>query len=246
MRKKTSIDRHSAQRDPGCGVDRVSQRWDRGRRAGFTDTAGRLATPDEMHIDGRDLMDSQHPVVVEVRLLNPPLVERDLSMNRGGETEYQAALKLGNDGIGIDRQPAVDDGRDASQTYLTHIIDLALDNGRDETGEGGLRADTTATSCRKRCSPARFLFRPLEHALQTRSPIEVSMTKFDGIPARLTSELIHEALDGEHTVVRPDSAPEPARRAPVELAPSPSIVVIGRPLTEPTGITQERTASPEI
>src|SRR6266446_8181478 len=57
---------------------RVGQRGCRHRRARLADPAGRLAVPHEVYVDRRRLIDPQHANVMEVRLLDPAILERDL------------------------------------------------------------------------------------------------------------------------------------------------------------------------
>src|SRR6266404_6267915 len=60
----------------GRGKDRVGQRGrgDRGPR--FADPAGLLSRSHEVHFDGGRLVDAQHANVMEVRLLDPAVLER--------------------------------------------------------------------------------------------------------------------------------------------------------------------------
>src|SRR5690348_387154 len=89
--EKFSVDRHAPQRYTGRGVNCISERRNRGGRARLADAAGRFAALDEMHVDGRYLVDAQNPVVVEVGLLHAPVLQCDLAVERGSEAEDEAA-----------------------------------------------------------------------------------------------------------------------------------------------------------
>jgi hypothetical protein len=58
----------------------------------LADAAGRFAPLDDMHLDLRGLVDAQHPVVIEVRLLHPALGDGHLAIERRGKAEKSARL----------------------------------------------------------------------------------------------------------------------------------------------------------
>jgi len=68
----------TAHQPAGRGVDGVAQGRRSGRDLGLADAAGRLAALDDMDVDLRSLVDPQHPVIVEIGLQHPALVEGDL------------------------------------------------------------------------------------------------------------------------------------------------------------------------
>src|SRR5262245_47013772 len=59
----------------GRGEDRVGQRGRRDRGPGFADPARRFQVADQMHFDGRGLVDPHHANVVEVGLLDAAVLE---------------------------------------------------------------------------------------------------------------------------------------------------------------------------
>ena len=63
-----------------------------------------------MDFDGRRLVDPQHLVGIEVGLLDTPVLERDLAMERRRDAENDRALELGADGVRIDGGAAVSSG----------------------------------------------------------------------------------------------------------------------------------------
>ena len=66
-------------------------------------------------------VDAQHPIVVEVRLLDPPVLEGDLAPQRCCDAEDDAALHLRNDGVWIDRHAGVDGAHDAVDVHLARF-----------------------------------------------------------------------------------------------------------------------------
>src|SRR5262249_49919661 len=60
----------------GGGEDRVRHRGSGDGRAWFSDSAWRLQVAHLVHLDGRRLVDSHNPNVMEVGLLDPAVLER--------------------------------------------------------------------------------------------------------------------------------------------------------------------------
>jgi hypothetical protein len=83
-----------------CGRD--------GRCAGLTDAARLLGAFNDRHRNLRHLCQMQHRIGMKIRLLDPPVLERDLAIERRGETVDDVALHLRNDRAGIDRYAAID------------------------------------------------------------------------------------------------------------------------------------------
>ena len=106
-----------------------------------------------MHFDVRDLINAQHAVVVEIRLLDPSLVDADLAIKRGGKPEDQPALQLRHDRIRIDRNAGVDRRGHAAQVDLALLVNICFDDRGDETAERRLDADTAANALRQGCAP---------------------------------------------------------------------------------------------
>ena len=188
-----AVDRQPAQRHAGRGVDRVAQSRRPRRDAGLADAAGRLAALDDMDFDLRRLVDAQHPVVVEVRLLHPALLDGDLAVERGGEAEDEAALELRRDGIRIDGDAGIDRAGDAPQMHLALLVDLGLDHGGDEAAERRLHAHAAADPRRQRLAPAGFLRDQIERRVQSRLPCPACAPEGDGsLPAlRAGSSMKH-------------------------------------------------------
>ena len=179
--------------------------------AGLADAAGRLAALDDVNVDLRRLIDAQHAVVVEVGLLDAPLVDGDLAVERGGQAEDQPAFELRHDGIGIDGDAGIDRGGDAAQMHLALFVDFGFHHGRDEAAERRLHADAAPDARRQRLAPIGFLRHEIERGQQARVFSKHAAAEVDRILARLARQLVHEAFDGEHIVVGTDAAPEPGR-----------------------------------
>src|SRR5262245_25893769 len=64
-RTELALQRQLPDAPTGCGEDRVGQRGRRDRGARLTDPARRLLVADQVHLDGRGLVDPQHADVVE-------------------------------------------------------------------------------------------------------------------------------------------------------------------------------------
>ena len=210
-RYQGAVDRQPPQGDAGRGIDRIAKCGRPGGRAGLADAAGRLAALDDMNLDLRRLVDAQHAVVVEVGLLDPPLVDGDLAIERRGQAEDQPAFELRHDGVGIDGNAGIDRAGDAAQLHLAVFVDFRLHHGRNETAERRLHADAASDARRQRLAPAGFLRRQIERCQKTRLLIEHDRRKSTGILAGFPRQLVHEALDREHIVVGADAAPESGR-----------------------------------
>src|ERR1700742_4167883 len=101
-RQYVTVDWHAAQADTGGCVERIAQRWRSRGRAGLADTARCFPTLDHMDFNVGDFVYPQHAVVVEIALLYTAFGDCDVAVQCGSETEYQTALKLCDNGIGID------------------------------------------------------------------------------------------------------------------------------------------------
>src|SRR5262249_53514158 len=150
-------------------------------RTGFADAAGRRIALDEVDVDRWDLVDAQHPVVMEVRLLHATFLQRDFPVERRGEPEDMATLQLRDDGVRVHCYPGVDGGRHATQPHLAVLLHLTLHDGGHESAKGGLRADPASAARRQGRAPAGFFSHEIERRLKTRSLIEMSAPKVDRI-----------------------------------------------------------------
>src|SRR5260370_42178955 len=77
-----------------------------------------------MNLDGRRLVHAQDLVVMEVALLDAPILEGDLAIERRRDAEHDRALDLRLNGVGIDRDAAIDradDPVDANNSVPRHL-----------------------------------------------------------------------------------------------------------------------------
>src|SRR5712692_3582633 len=104
--------------------DRVRKRGPGHGRARLADPAGRFIVAHEVHFDRRRLTHPQHPIVVEVGLLDPPILERDLAPQRRADAEIDAALDLCLHDVGVDHGAAVDRADDSVYAHLACVRHL--------------------------------------------------------------------------------------------------------------------------
>src|SRR5712664_263311 len=105
-------DRQSSQALACCGEDGIADRRRNRRHPGFSDTTRRGIARDDVDVELGRFIQAQHPVVVEVALLNTSAPERDVSPERSRQAIYDAALELRFNDARIDRLPTVDDTGD--------------------------------------------------------------------------------------------------------------------------------------
>src|SRR5882757_700282 len=210
-REFVTVDWQSTQSDSSRREERVRQGRGRRRCARFADAAWRLAALDEMNLDLGCLIDPQHAVIVEVALLYPTLVDVDFAVERGGQSEHQPALQLGDDGVGIHDDSAVDRRHDACQADFALLIDLRLHDGRDEAPESSRKGNTAAGAGCSRVAPAGLLGGQFQDRLKSGCLLEMRVPKRDRIHVGFLRQFVHETFDGEDVVVGSHPAPE-ARR----------------------------------
>src|SRR5262245_38832056 len=81
--KQARVDGHLAQARSRRVEDRVRNRRHDGRRPGFAEAAWRLGALHHVDLDDRHLVHPQHPVRVEVPLLDAAVAQRNLAVQRG-------------------------------------------------------------------------------------------------------------------------------------------------------------------
>src|SRR5260370_16754088 len=102
MFHKAGIDLHLGQAPARGGKDGVGDRGNEGLWPGLTHPAGRLRTLDDVYLDGRRIVDAKHLIGIEVRLLHPSVLERDLAIQRRRSAKGDPALDLRLYRVGID------------------------------------------------------------------------------------------------------------------------------------------------
>src|SRR5690606_2438568 len=92
---------------------RVGDRGGDWRCARFSDAGRRLGRRYDVHFDFGHLVDAQHLVVVEVRLHDLAVVQRNFAHEQRRQAIADAAFHLRNDNIRVDGDTAVEGAYDA-------------------------------------------------------------------------------------------------------------------------------------
>src|SRR5215831_8992715 len=112
--------------------DRIGQRWHHTRGPRLADPAWRLRILHEHDVYSGHLVDAQHPVVAKVGLLDAAVLDCDLAVERGRQTEDDAALHLRANRVWINLHTAVDGAPDVDRIHGAILVDADLDDLRDE------------------------------------------------------------------------------------------------------------------
>src|SRR6266446_2374901 len=166
-----------------------------------------------MNLDGRRLVHAQDLIIMEVALLDAPILEGDLAIERRRDAEHDRALDLRLDGVGIDRNAAIDradDPVDANRSVPRH---LDFGNLRHVGRKNELEGDAAPKTLRQWLSPAGLFGGKLEDGLGTGRLVKQSPPIGDRILLRRGRQLVHEAFGHEDVVRRSDAAPESRRNA---------------------------------
>src|SRR5882672_5859039 len=86
----------------GCGEDRVAKRRRHHRHRLLAAAATEAAARGEHTFHLGHLRHAEHPVIVEIRLLDAAILDGDLTIERGGESIHDSALHLRLDAQRID------------------------------------------------------------------------------------------------------------------------------------------------
>src|SRR6267143_880792 len=202
-------DRQLADALAGGREDRVRHGGRDRRRARFADSTGGFLARHDVHLDLRHFAHSQHPVVVEVRLLDAAVLERDLAVEGRGEAVHDGALDLAPDDIGVYRHAAVNRGDHAVHLRRAVRAHRDLRDLRAPAAEGKHYGEAAVHASGQRLTPARFFRGELERASAARLLAEEGAPELVRILARRVRELVDEALQKETVLRVPDRAPEP-------------------------------------
>ena len=163
-----------------------------------------------MHLDLGRVHEPYHRIVGKVRLLHATTVERDAAVQRGRQGVNDAALHLRNDGIGIDRETAVD-GADHAPHPQFAIRDFDVGNLCHDRAETLGERDPASLTGRHARTPARRLRGLVQHREVARALGEQFAAQFDRIAVQRMRTFVDEALGEERIVTMADAAPETHR-----------------------------------
>src|SRR5262245_3876375 len=190
-------DRQLANPPAGRREDRISQRRHDARSARLADSAWRLQVLYQVDLDPRRLVDAQHPVIAEVRLLDAAVLDGDLAVERGRQAEHDPALHLRANRVGVDLDAAIDRAPHVGRVDGTILVDADLDHLRHEAAEAGAKRDASRLPVGKRLAPSGSFRGELQDGLrpwvlvQQREPVRKRLL------LRVGRELVDEALDDE-------------------------------------------------
>src|ERR1041384_5513234 len=206
------LQRHRADPLAGGAVERVHY-----RRRGDADRRLADAAPDRSagrHQDGlhfRHLRDAHRVVLVEVRLLDAPVLHRALLEESSGEAIHERARHLALDLRRVDRVARVGGGDDAVYLDLVDVLDRDLAGGRDEAVEAVQVRKAAIDAAGRGFAPADPLRDGIQHAEVPRVLRHELAPEFERVLARGFRELVHKALNENGVLVDVHSAPETGR-----------------------------------
>src|SRR5262249_43553139 len=152
-------------------------------------------------------------VVVEVRLLDGAVLDRDAPLERRGQAEYDRAFDLRLHLVRIHDRAAVDRRDDA--IYLDHmILDGDFGDFGNNRAERLVHRDTLENT-RMLSAPAGFLRGEIEHRQVARTVSQQPTPELIRIFFTGVRELVDEPFDDERILRVTDAAPEPERHAGV-------------------------------
>jgi hypothetical protein len=103
-----------------------------------------------MHFDDGHFIQLQDRVVMEVALLDAPVLERGFGLEGGGQPENDAALHLRSHVIGIDHLPAVHGADHPVDAHVAASVDRDLGHIADMGhAEGGVVGDAASLAGRQ-------------------------------------------------------------------------------------------------
>src|ERR1700730_17544327 len=156
----------------------------------------------------------QHRIRIEIGLLHPPPLECDLAIERRGQTVDDPVLHLDYDGIGIDRETAIDRTVDATHTQ-TVISDRDLSYLGNDRTEGLMHRDAAEMPGWRRLVPIGHGGRPFGHGSMPWLLGQLVEPEHVRILSGGVCQLVDETLDVEAGNAVADGAPEADRDADI-------------------------------
>src|SRR5260370_12058550 len=119
----------------GGSENGVGQRGSNRGNAGLADACGAQFARNDVDLDFRGFEHAEHLVVVEIRLLDAAVFERDFRFESGRQTEDDAAFHLCFDDVWMDSATAIDSADDAMDAHRAVFLHRSFDDLGDVTVE---------------------------------------------------------------------------------------------------------------
>src|SRR5580765_190059 len=162
-----------------------------------------------MHLDRRSLIHSQDAVVVKVRLLDPAILERHFTPQRGADAVHDAALDLRLDDLGVDDLAAVHRAYDPVHAYISRAGHFDFGYLRQVAAPAAVeKGNATPAAPWQWLAPSALLGREVQHGQGARRLAQHGTAERHRILRRRGGELVDEALDDEIIVGDAHAAPE--------------------------------------
>src|SRR5215470_9205520 len=187
--------------------DRIGQRRHHTRGTRLAHSTRRLQVLHQVDFDPRRLVDAQHPVVAEVGLLNPAVLECDLAVERARQAEDDAALHLRANGVGVDLNTAIDRAPHMGRVDGAFLVDADLDDLRDEAAEAGAQCNPATLAGRQQLAPSGSVRREPQDIRGARVLVEQRDAVGERIGLGVRRELVDEALDDKRPARDAHAAP---------------------------------------
>ncbi len=180
---------------------------------GFADAAHGCAALHQKDLDPRHRLHAQDRVVVEVALLDAPVLERDPTVEGGREPEDDAGFHLRADGVRVDDGAAVDGAHHAMDGDLARRRHRDFRHLRDEAAEGFVHGDAHRVPGRQLAAPAGAFRREIHDAAHPRMVEQQQAAIRDRILLRRRRAFVDEALLHEGGEAVAHGAPPEHRHA---------------------------------
>src|SRR5215470_9511212 len=122
------LQRERADALAGCSKDRVAERRRHERWRRLANAAPESAARHDNALDSRRLGKTHHRIVVEVRLLDAPVLNGDLAKLRGGEAPHDAAFYLLGNGERIDGIARIERKDDTTHPHVPGVAERHLED----------------------------------------------------------------------------------------------------------------------
>src|SRR6267143_2179731 len=210
------LERHRTDALAGRLVERVQH-----RRRGDADRRLADAAPHRSagrHQDGfhfRHLRDAHRVVLVEIRLLDAPVLDRALLHEERRQAIHEGARDLALDLRRVHRVARVGGGDDTVHLDLVAVLDRDLAGRSDEAVEAMQVRKAAIDAAGRGLAPADLLSDRVQHAEVPRVLRHQLAPEFERVLARGFRQLVHKALDEQRVLVDVDAAPEAGRHVGV-------------------------------